>query len=159
NNIGLWIGYLWGQVSGFLLGADDAGQKFLVMVVAIALFVAVMGVDLYLVDRPRRVPTCLVVTAFPGPSVLFIAFGLVYPAIRTMITSLQTRVDGETVFIGLDNYVRAFTQSEFQIVLRNTALWVILVPTLATAIGLVYAVLVDRTRFERIAKTLMFLPM
>lgn len=159
NNIGLWIGYLWGQVSGFLLGADDAGQKFLVMVVAIALFVAVMGVVLYLVDRPRRVPTGLVVTAFLGPAVLFIAFGLVYPAIRTMITSLQTRVDGETVFIGLDNYVRAFTQSEFQIVLRNTALWVILVPTLATAIGLVYAVLVDRTRFERIAKTLMFLPM
>lgn len=43
--------------------------------------------------------------------------------------------------------------------LRNTALWVILVPLVSTAFGLVYAVLVDRTRFEKVAKTLIFLPM
>ena len=35
----------------------------------------------------------------------------------------------------------------------------ILVPLIATLIGLVYAVLVDRTRFESMAKTLIFLPM
>jgi alpha-glucoside transport system permease protein len=44
-------------------------------------------------------------------------------------------------------------------VLRNTAIWVILTPILATGIGLVYAVLVDRARFERFAKALIFLPM
>ena len=43
--------------------------------------------------------------------------------------------------------------------LRNTALWVVLVPTLSTFIGLVYAVLVDRARFEKFAKALIFLPM
>ena len=43
--------------------------------------------------------------------------------------------------------------------LRNTALWVALVPTLSTFIGLVYAVLVDRSRFEKFAKALIFLPM
>ena len=47
----------------------------------------------------------------------------------------------------------------FQKVLINTALWVILVPLLATAFGLIYAVLVDRTRFEKAAKALIFLPM
>ena len=35
----------------------------------------------------------------------------------------------------------------------------VLVPLVATFIGLVYAVLVDRTRFETMAKTLIFLPM
>ena len=43
--------------------------------------------------------------------------------------------------------------------LRNTALWVVLVPIVSTFIGLVYAVLVDRARFEKFAKALIFLPM
>ena len=43
--------------------------------------------------------------------------------------------------------------------LRNTAAWVVLVPIVATFIGLVYAVLVDRSRFEKFAKALIFLPM
>ena len=37
--------------------------------------------------------------------------------------------------------------------------WVVLVPLLATGFGLLYAVLVDRTRFEKAAKALVFLPM
>ena len=52
-----------------------------------------------------------------------------------------------------------FTQPELLIVLRNTALWVILVPFLATAIGLLYAILIDRARGEAFAKALIFLPM
>ena len=52
-----------------------------------------------------------------------------------------------------------FTQPELLLVLRNTALWVILVPFLATAIGLIYAILIDRARGEAFAKALIFLPM
>lgn len=37
--------------------------------------------------------------------------------------------------------------------------WVLLVPLLAIAIGLLYAIIVDRTPVEAIAKTLIFLPM
>jgi alpha-glucoside transport system permease protein len=44
-------------------------------------------------------------------------------------------------------------------VLRNTLLWVLLTPTLSTGIGLVYAVLVDRVKFEKFAKAMLFLPM
>ena len=43
--------------------------------------------------------------------------------------------------------------------LRNTALWVILTPIVATLIGLIYAVLVDKARIEAVAKALIFLPM
>ncbi|MBO1751523.1 sugar ABC transporter permease [Actinotalea sp. BY-33] len=127
------------------------------MVVAILLFVGVMGGILALVDRSRRAPGWLVTVAFVGPALAAITFGLIYPALRTIYSSFFNRNGSE--FIGMDNYIQAFTQSQFQLVLRNTALWVLLVPVLATLIGLIYAVVVDRTRFEKFAKTLMFLPM
>jgi alpha-glucoside transport system permease protein len=59
----------------------------------------------------------------------------------------------------LDNFATLFTQSEFQIVLRNTLIWVLIVPLVAVVIGLIYAVLVDRTRGEALSKGLIFLPM
>nr|WP_297424928.1 sugar ABC transporter permease [uncultured Actinotalea sp.] len=127
------------------------------MVVAVLLFVVVMGGILLSVDRLKRVPAWAVTAAFLGPTVLFLAFGLLYPGVRTIYASFFNRNGSE--YVGLENYARAFTEETFQIVLRNTALWVILVPLLSTLFGLVYAVLVDRTRFERFAKTLMFLPM
>jgi len=44
-------------------------------------------------------------------------------------------------------------------VLRNTALWVLVTPIVATAIGLLYAILVDGARGEALSKALIFLPM
>lgn len=156
-NAGAWIGYYWDGIRHWLLNADSTGHKFLLMGVAVLLFVAVMGAILWAVDKPKRIPSWVVALGFVGPALAFMAFGLVYPAIRTMYTSLLRGNSSE--FIGLGNYIQAFSQSEFQIVLRNTALWVVLVPLVATGFGLVYAVLIDRTRFEKYAKTLMFLPM
>jgi alpha-glucoside transport system permease protein len=83
--------------------------------------------------------------------------GLVYPALETIRGSFHNR-DGST-FVGLDNYVTVFTEDNFQTVLLNTLLWVLLVPLVTTGLGLVYAYLVDRTRFESLAKALVFLPM
>ncbi|PFG20986.1 carbohydrate ABC transporter permease [Serinibacter salmoneus] len=140
-----------------LINPDTPGGKILLMVLAIILFVVVMGAILLAVDRPKRVPGWVIGLAFAGPAVLMIAGGLIYPAILTIIKSFQNRTSTE--FVGMDNYITAFTESQFQIVLRNTVLWVILVPLVATVFGLVYAVLVDRTKFEKAAKGLVFLPM
>jgi alpha-glucoside transport system permease protein len=157
DNLGAWIGYLWSPIGNWLLRANDPTHKLTLMVAAIVLFVVVMGAILVAVDRPKRVPAWAVSAAFVGPALLMIGFGLVYPALRTMYTSFLNR--NATEYVGFDNYVTAFTQSEFQLVLRNTALWVLLVPILSTLIGLIYAVVVDRTRFEKLAKALVFLPM
>ncbi len=154
---GEYFPWLWGQVRDFLLHPDGPADKFLIMLIAIALFVAVMGLILFVVDRPKNAPQWFVVLGFVGPAVLAIGFGLVYPGLATMWSSLFNKNGSE--FIGLDNYVTAVTEPAFQTVLRNTILWVVLVPLLSTFLGLVYAVLVDRTRIERVAKTLMFLPM
>ncbi len=133
-------------------------DKLLQLLVAVAVFAAVMGVVLLVADRARGRRTDLVSgLAFVAPAVLLLLVGLLYPAGRT---ALQSVLDANSAgFVGLDNYIRIFTQPDLVIVLRNTLLWVVITPILATAIGLVYAVLVDRTRFEALAKALIFLPM
>jgi alpha-glucoside transport system permease protein len=137
--------------------AETSGEKVLLMFIAIAIFVIVMGVILIVVEKIPKAPRWVLVLAFLGPALLGLAFGLVYPALNTLKSSFYD--GGGENFIGVDNYVTAFTQSEFQQVLLNTIAWTIFVPLASTAIGLVYAVLVDRTRVEKFAKTLMFLPM
>jgi alpha-glucoside transport system permease protein len=141
----------------WFLDATTTGHKFALMVVAILLFAVVMGAILFAVDRPRRVPNWVVAAGFLGPTLVLLLVGLVYPALDTIRGSFFDR-DGSS-FVGLDNYVTVFTESNFQIILRNTVLWVVLVPVVTTGLGLLYAYLVDRTRFEALAKALVFLPM
>ncbi|MGB5951799.1 MAG: sugar ABC transporter permease [Ornithinimicrobium sp.] len=138
-----------------LLESTTSGQKLIVMVIAIAAFAAVMAIVLFVADRPR-VPRWVLVTGFLGPAVLLITLGLIYPAILTILDSFQD-TSGNVVWF--DNYATIFTTPSFRTVLFNTALWVILVPLLSTAFGLLYAVLVDRAFGEKFAKTLVFLPM
>lgn len=141
----------------WLLEPDTTGEKFAVMVVAILLFVVVMGVILYVVDRPKRIPSWVVAVGFVGPVLAMIAYGLLRPGLITLWKSFFNR--NTTEFVAFDNYARMLGEGAFQKVLLVTAAWVILAPLLSTVIGLVYAVLVDRTRFERLAKTLVFVPM
>jgi len=133
-------------------------DKLLQMGIAVALFFGVMGVILVLTSRLRsRAGERLQTAAFLAPSLLLIAAGLLYPAIKTIYQSFYDAAG--TGFVGLDNYQTIFTDSAQLQVLRNTAIWVILTPLAATFIGLVYAVLVDRAKFEKFAKALIFLPM
>jgi alpha-glucoside transport system permease protein len=140
----------------FFLSAESTPHKFLLMLLVMVLFIVVMGAILFAVDRPG-LPRWVPIIGFLGPAVLLILFGLVYPAIVTVRESFYDA--GGNTAVGFANYETIFTNSQFIIVLRNTALWVFLVPLVATAFGLVYSVLVDRTRFERVAKALIFLPM
>ncbi len=136
----------------------SAGQKILVMFVAIVLFVAVMGLILWLVDRPR-VPNGVLVAGFLAPVIIALASGLLWSAIKTIIQSFQqfNQFGVQIGWAGMDNYSRIFTSSNRDLLI-NTVLWIFLVPILATAFGLIYATLVDRTRFEAAAKALIFLP-
>ncbi|MBW8173492.1 sugar ABC transporter permease [Ornithinimicrobium sp. Arc0846-15] len=125
------------------------------MLIAIALFVAVMGLVLWLADRPS-VPRLVTVSGFVGPALLLLVLGLLYPALLTIIQSFQNT---SKEFVFLDNYATIFGTPSFRTVLFNTALWVVLVPLLSTGFGLMYAVLVDRAFGEKLAKTLVFMPM
>ncbi len=133
-------------------------EKFAQMLLAIGIFVAVVAVVLFAVGRlGGRRGDKIVAAAFIVPALIMLAVGLVYPAVVTLIQSFQGPDGGS--FIGFANFTQIFTSSDERLVLRNTALWVLLTPFVATFIGLVYAVLIDRARVEAFAKALIFLPM
>ena len=134
------------------------GAKFGLMFGAIGLFGFVFAGILLLASRVRgRAAERVQTGSFLMPALLFLAVGLVYPAVRTLFESFRDADSSR--FVGIDNYRSIFTEPDLLIVVRNTVIWVVLVPVAATSIGLVYAVLVDRARAEALAKTLLFLPM
>jgi len=136
----------------------SAGSKFVDMIIAIIAFLAVMGIVLFLADRVRSKRGELIQTlVFVLPAAILITIGLLYPGLRTIFESF--RDNASRSFVGFDNYQTIFTTPDQLTVLRNTAVWVILTPILATLIGLVYAVLIDKARVEAFAKALIFLPM
>nr|WP_318255426.1 sugar ABC transporter permease [Agrococcus baldri] len=112
-----------------------------------------MGVLGYLADRDDDSKPMLV---FLMPAALLLTVGLIYPAIRTTMLAFTGRA-GE--YVGMENFVWMFTQREALITLGNTIAWVILVPLLSTAVGLAYAVFIDKSRGERVYKMLVFMPM
>ena len=64
-----------------------------------------------------------------------------------------------TRFIGLENYKTVFTNRAMQDVLLNNILWIVLFTVLVLALGLLFAVLAGRVRYEPVAKSIIFIPM
>lgn len=120
---------------------------------AFAAALSIVGVLGYLADHDEDSKPMLV---FLVPAALLLTIGLVYPAVRTAILAFT---DKTGTFNGVDNFIWMFTQPEALVTLGNTVVWVVLVPLLSTAIGLAYAVFIDKSRGERIYKMLVFMPM
>ncbi len=95
--------------------------------------------------------------AFLAPALLFLGVWIVYPTIRTIVRSFYDRSGDE--FVGIDNYERLFSDDTLLTALRNNFLWILVVPALVTAIGLVFAVLLERVRFATAFKVAVFMPM
>ncbi|MCZ7435779.1 sugar ABC transporter permease [Micromonospora sp. WMMC241] len=156
--------------------------KFLMLMYGLIAFVAVVGGLLLLLDVvpawfARRREAQLVAASASGaplprrrkqreggfafffllPTLLLLTIGLVIPAVRTTLLSFMD--SSSTNWVGLDNYSWMIDEDSIVRVLINTLIWVLLVPLVASAFGLIYAVLVDRARFESVAKSLIFLPM
>ena len=133
-------------------------EKLVQLVIVLALFLGVVLAVLVIADRfTTKRGEGVQKAAFVLPAVLMIALGLLYPGLRTIYESF--RDSSSTQFVGWENYRTIVTDPEQLGVLRNTAIWVVVTPVAATLIGLVYAVVVDRSRFEKFAKALIFLPM
>ncbi|MCF0092194.1 carbohydrate ABC transporter permease [Micromonospora sp. MH99] len=160
----------------------DEQPKLLMLMYGLVAFVLVVGGLLLLLDAvpawfARRREAQLVAASASGaplprrtrpregifafffllPTLLLLTIGLVVPAIRTLLLSLMNRTSTE--WVGLDNFGWMFSDDSIVRVLINTLVWVLLVPLVATGFGLIYAVLVDKARFEAVAKSLIFLPM
>ncbi|MFB7365017.1 carbohydrate ABC transporter permease [Streptomyces hydrogenans] len=130
--------------------------KLLYLLQGVAAFAAVVSLILLALHRgpARRRAAALLLLA---PALLLLAVGLLLPGLRTLVLSF-TGEGGET-WAGLDNYVWMFTDHRALVALRNTLAWVVLVPLSATAVGLLYAAAVARSRFRTPALALLLTPM
>ena len=102
--------------------------------------------------RPRVLPW-----VFVGPAAVLLGAYLVLPTLNTIYLSFLDRRSEN--FVGLANYTFVATDRVMAIAFRNNFLWLVLVTGLSVGFGLVIAVLLDRVKYEPLAKSLIFLPM
>ena len=125
---------------------------------AMGVAVAVGALFFFLDYRSRDGAGYLIqLVAFMAPAMLLLLAGLILPSIQTVYASFWNST-GQN-FVGFSNYLWIFTQADGVSSVVNTIVWVLLVPTLSTLIGLAYAVFIDKTRGEKIYKLLVFMPM
>jgi alpha-glucoside transport system permease protein len=92
-----------------------------------------------------------------APALILLTVFLILPTIGTIVRSFQNNAGTE--FVGLDNYTWFFSTEDALIALRNSALWVIFLTLFSVGLGLIIAILVDRVRYESLAKSVIFLPL
>jgi alpha-glucoside transport system permease protein len=152
--IGLW--------QGFLFLRDSQAPKWIIAIVAILWGVGgaalLYYVSNWLVEQlPVRWVRTLQPFLFVGPALAILAWFLALPTVRTFYLSLFNR--DSAIFVGLQNYLQVLTDPNMLTVFRNNLLWMILGTSFTVVFGLVIAVLADRSRFEALAKSIIFMPM
>ncbi|MDX3096110.1 sugar ABC transporter permease [Streptomyces sp. ME01-24h] len=91
------------------------------------------------------------------PALVLLGALVVYPIGYTTWRSLFDKAGSG--FVGLHNYASVFSDDSTLTALRNTAVWVVVAPVLATALGLVFAVLTERVSWGTAFKLVVFMPM
>jgi len=150
----LWQGYLF-------LSRAKAPQ---VIQVIVAIIWGVGGVALLFVvanwlvmKLPKQWSKRFQPFVFVGPAVAIMGWFLAVPVLRSLITSFRNYLDTE--WVGFDNYIFAFTDPRMLETFRNNLLWLVFGTSFSVGLGLLIAVLADRTRAEVIYKSIIFTPM
>jgi len=167
--------------AGFIFLRDTHAPRWVMTIVAIiwgvggiaALFWVFNGI----VERlPDEWTQRLQPFVFVGPALVILLWYLTVPVYRTFWLSLFHR-DGFPVgfsvfapwtwpqalqspaFVGLGNYLAIFSERLLQEAIRNNLMWIVFGSTTSVVMGLIVAWLADRSKFERVSKSLVFLPM
>ena len=143
---------------------DKFGSKIIIGVLAIiggvggaaALF---YFLNMFVEGLPRRLSEGFIPYAFVLPGLALVGLMLIYPTFQTVNYSFANA--DSTAYIGLQNYKTIFGDSGFWTAIGNNILWLLIVPAVVVALGVVVAVLADKLSAtgEKVAKSLIFLPM
>lgn len=169
---------LWG---GFIFLRDSNAPKWVITLVAIVWGVGGIAMLYTLFNAAvERLPDVWMSRmqpfVFVGPAMAILGWFLALPTIRSFWISLFARDGppggitiwqvwrwgealGSDRFVGLDNYVAVFTERIMLTAFRNNVMWIIFGSTFSVAFGLLVAVLADRSKWEKLSKSLIFLPM
>jgi alpha-glucoside transport system permease protein len=108
---------------------------------------------------PRRLSEGAIPYAFVLPGLFFVGLMLIYPTFQTINYSFANA--DSTAYVGVANYTAIFSSSEFWQSIVNNILWLLIVPAVVVAFGVIVAVLADKLSAtgEKVSKSLIFLPM
>ncbi|WP_223111642.1 carbohydrate ABC transporter permease [Thiospirochaeta perfilievii] len=150
-----------------LIGGFVLLQKMQNVKILMTLFAVVWGVGsaalLYFTmnsiaqSLPRKMRSVAVAIVFAGPAVLILFWALVLPTLRTFWFSFFDATGSK--FVGLKNYMFAFTDPIMLESFRNNLLWMIFGTSTCVILGLLIAVLGDKSKHEKVFKSLIFMPM
>ena len=160
---------------GFIFLRDSDAPRGITALVAIVWGVGGVALLFWLfngiVERlPDALRTRLLPFVFVGPAVAILSWYLTLPTLRTFWLSLFGRGGPQAglgffqllaseSFVGLQNYAAVFTEQLMLQSFRNNLMWIVFGSTFSVVLGLLIAVLADRSSYERVAKSLIFLPL
>ncbi|MFD4003890.1 carbohydrate ABC transporter permease [Streptomyces rubiginosohelvolus] len=99
----------------------------------------------------------VVAAVFLLPALVLLGALVLYPIGYSVYRSFFDQAG--TGFAGFDNYTALFTDDTILTAVKNNAIWVVFAPTVATALGLIFAVLTERIRWGTAFKLIVFMPM
>lgn len=150
----LWLGFL------YLRGTKTASivNAIVAIVWGVGGIAALFGVTNMLIESlPLTWRNRILPFMFFGPGVAILFLFLTIP---TLITLYQSFFNNDTTrFVGLQNYIATFTDRSMLESFRNNLIWLFAGTASCVILGLLIAVLADRSKFETVAKAIIFVPM
>ena len=104
---------------------------------------------------------------FLSPAAVLLSVFILFPAVYTLLLSFNRGRGGEfSNWVGLDNWIRLFTQDPNFLrlgfppsgALWNNVLWMVVFVPLTVLFGLIIAVMATRVKYEAWVKAIVFLP-
>ena len=174
-NLGLWLH----EANGWTSSEFDTKMRFAKIGFAIRIVIIAVGISfLYFavsnwltmglarrsardsIGRQASITEAIQPWVFVGPALMLLMLFLLVPGFLTLKQSFQA-ADGAYI---TSNYAFLWDPSalgyvQFRFAMRNSLMWLILVPSICIALGLLIAVLADAVRWGVVAKTFIFVPL
>ena len=174
-NLGLWLHGAFGWTGAefdTVLRFSKIGFAIRIVIIAVGISFLYFGVSNWLtmglarrtargsIGRQSTIIEAIQPWIFVGPALMLLMLFLLVPGFLTFKQSLQ-EASGSFSF---QNYAflwdpAALGYVQFRFAMRNSLMWLILVPTACISLGLLIAVLADSLKWGVIAKTFIFVPL
>lgn len=95
------------------------------------------------------------------PGAIFMGAFLIYPIFKMVFDSFfKVGITGARTFIGVDNYIKAFTAGGFLKQLKNTLIYILVAVSIETVLGFIFALLFELNyKGSKIVRSLMMTPL
>lgn len=126
----------------------------LVSLPAVALVIILPG-ELAIRRFPQRTQSSIRPWIWLSPVLALVGLVIAYPLVASIVYSFRDATGSN--WVGSKNFVWAFGTA-MRPVLFNNVLWIVVFPLLTAVLALTAAIMLDRVKYERVARTFLILP-